>query len=218
MTAGLVDLVMTDQSEINQKSRRPEARPAEILAAALDLFAEKGFSATRMEDVARRAGISKAGVYLYFKDKMSLLQALVNEMAGANVSVARGIAEQHDGPVGPLLATILTFMARQLRDTRFPELLKVVISESRAHPDIGRLYLDSVIRQGLPLFEDLLRRGMARGEFRAIDPELAVKAMIAPMLLAAIWKTVLQPIGAEPLDIEALAAQHVDIFLKGISA
>ena len=65
----------------------------------------------------------------------------------------------------------------QLRDTRFPELLKVVISESRAHPDIGRLYLDSVIRQGLPLFEDLLRRGMARGEFRAIDPQLAVKAM-----------------------------------------
>ncbi len=218
MTVGLVDLVMTDQSERNQKPRRPEARPAEILAAALDLFAEKGFSATRMEDVARRAGISKAGVYLYFKDKMSLLQALVNEMAGANVSVARGIAEQHQGPVGPLLSTILTFMARQLRDTRFPELLKVVISESRAHPDIGRLYLDSVIRQGLPLFEDLLRRGMARGEFRAVDPALAVKAMIAPMLLAAIWKTVLQPIGAEPIDIEALAAQHVDIFLKGISA
>lgn len=209
---------MTDRSEINSKPRRPEARPAEILAAALDLFAEKGFSATRMEDVARRAGISKAGVYLYFKDKMSLLQALVNEMAGANVSVARGIAEQHDGPVGPLLATILTFMARQLRDTRFPELLKVVISESRAHPDIGRLYLDSVICQGLPLFEDLLRRGMARGEFCAVDPALAVKAMIAPMLLAAIWKTVLQPIGAESLDIEALAAQHVDIFLKGISA
>ena len=66
MTVGLVRLVMTDQSEINQKSRRPGARPAEILAAALDLFAEKGFSATRMEDVARRAGISKAGVYLYF--------------------------------------------------------------------------------------------------------------------------------------------------------
>ena len=91
-----------------------------------------------MEDVATRAGLSKAAIYLYFKDKMALLQALVNEMAGGNISVARGIAEQHEGPVGPLLATILTFMARQLRDTRFPELLKVVISESRAHPDIGQ--------------------------------------------------------------------------------
>lgn len=209
---------MTDRSVIKGSSRRPQARPAEILSAALDLFAERGFSATRMEDVARQAGISKAGVYLYYKDKMALLQALVNEMAAANVSVARGIAEQHEGPVGPLLATVLAFMARQLRDTRFPELLKVVISESRAHPDIGRLYLDNVIRQGLPLFEELIRRGVARGEFRAVDPALAVKAMIAPMLLAAIWKTVLQPIGAEPLDPEALAAQHIDVFLKGISA
>lgn len=209
---------MTDQSVIKGRPRRPAARPAEILAAALDLFAERGFAATRMEDVAKRAGISKAGVYLYFKDKMALLQALVNEMAGANIGVARGIAEQHDGPVAPLLATVLTFVARQLRDTRFPELLKVVISESRAHPDIGRLYLDSVIRQGLPLFEELLRRGVERGEFRAMDSVLAVKTMVAPMLLAAIWKTVLQPIGAEPLNIEALAAQHIDIFLRGISA
>lgn len=209
---------MTDRPVTNARSRRPEDRPAEILAAALDLFAEKGFSATRMEDVALRAGLSKAGVYLYFKDKMALLQALVGEMAGANVAVARGIAESHQGPVGPLIATVLGFMARQLRDTRFPDLLKVVISESRAHPDIGRLYLDSIIRQGLPIFEELIRRGMASGEFRNLDPALTVKAMIAPMLLAAIWKTVLQPIGAEPLDIEALAAEHVGIFLKGISA
>jgi len=197
---------MTNRPVIKQ-SRRPEARPAEILAAALDLFAEKGFSATRMEDVAARAGLSKAGVYLYFEDKMALLKALVTEMAGANISVARGIVEQHEGPVAPLLATIFTFLARQLRDTRFPELIKVVISESRAHPDVGRLYLDSVIAQGLPLFE-----------FRAVDPALAVKSMIAPMLLAAIWRTVLQPIGAEPLDPETLALQHIDIFLKGIQS
>ena len=209
---------MTDRPVTNPRTRRPEDRPSEILAAALDLFAEKGFSATRMEDVAARAGLSKAAIYLYFKDKMALLQALVAEMAGANVAMARGIAESHEGPVGPLIATVLGFMARQLRDTRFPDLLKVVISESRAHPDIGRLYLDSVVRLGLPIFEDLIRRGIATGEFRSLDPALTVKAMIAPMLLAAIWKTVLQPIGAEPLDIEALATQHIDIFLKGISA
>lgn len=208
---------MTDRP-VTTRTRRPDDRPAEILAAALDLFAEKGFSATRMEDVAARAGLSKAGVYLYFKDKMALLQALVGEMAGANVAVARGIAEAHEGPIGPLIATVLGFMARQLHETRFPDLLKVVISESRAHPDIGRLYLDSVIRQGLPIFEGLIQRGIEGGEFRAVDPALTVKAMIAPMLLAAIWKTVLQPIGAEQLDIEALATQHIDIFLKGISA
>jgi len=209
---------MTNRSVITGRPRRPEARPTEILAAALDLFAEKGFSATRMEDVAARAGLSKAGVYLYFKDKTALLKALVTELAGANVSVARGILEAHQGPVAPLIATILAFIARQMRDTRFPELIKIVISESRAHPDVGQLYLDGVVRQGLPLFEGLIRRGIASGEFRAVDPGLASKAMISPMLLAAIWKTVLQPIGAEELDVEALATQHAEIFLKGIQS
>lgn len=209
---------MTNRSVITGSSRRPEARPTEILGAALELFAEKGFSATRMDDVAARAGLSKAGVYLYFKDKTALLKALVEEMAGANISVARGIVEAHQGPVSPLIATILAFLAGQVRHTRFPELIKIVISESRAHPDVGRLYLDGIIGQGLPLFEDLIRRGIAAGEFRAVDPAFAARAMIGPMLLAIIWKTVFEPIGAETLDIEAFARQHADIFLKGIQS
>ena len=208
---------MTDHPVITSRQRRPEARPAEILAAALDLFAEKGFSATRMEDVASRAGLSKAAIYLYFNDKMALLQALVKEMASANLTVARSIAEQHDGPIGPLLRNVLVFMAGQLRHTRFPELIKVIISESRAHPEIGKLYLENVIGQGLPLFEGLIGRGIASGEFRQLDPALAAKAMVAPVLLAAIWKTVFEPLGAEMLDIEALATQHIDVFIRGIS-
>ena len=209
---------MTNQSVITSKSRRPEERPAEILAAALELFAEKGFSATRMDEVAARAGLSKAGVYLYFKDKTALLKALVEEMAGANVAVARGIVEAHQGPVSPLIATIMGFLGSQLRHTRFAELVKIVISESRAHPDVGRHYLDSVIGQGLPLFEGLIRRGIASGEFRAVDPGFAARAMMGPMLLAVIWKTVFEPIGAETLDIEGFAAQHADIFLRGIQS
>ena len=171
-----------------------------------------------MDDVAARAGLSKAGVYLYFKDKTALLKALVEEMAGANVAVARGIIEAHQGPVSPLIATILTFLGGQLRHTRFAELVKIVISESRAHPEVGRLYLDGVVLQGLPLFEGLIRRGIASGEFRAVDPAFAARAMIGPMLLAVIWKTVFEPIGAETLDIEAFAAQHTDIFLRGIQS
>lgn len=209
---------MTNRSVITSKPRRPGERPAEILAAALELFAEKGFSAARMDDVAALAGLSKAGVYLYFKDKTALLKALVEEMAGANVAVARNIVEAHQGPVSPLVATILAFLATQIRHTRFPEIIKIVIAESRAHPDVGRLYLDSVVGQGLPLFEGLIRRGIASGEFRAVDPAFAARAMIGPMLLAIIWKTVFEPIGAEALDIEAYAAQHADIFLKGMKS
>lgn len=209
---------MTNRSVTTSKSRRPEARPTEILGAALELFAEKGFSATRMDDVAARAGLSKAGVYLYFRDKTALLKALVEEMAGANVAVARGIVEAHQGPVSPLIATILAFLATQLRHTRFAEVVKIVIAESRGHPDVGRLYLDRVIGQGLPLFEGLIRRAIASGEFRAVDPAFAARALIAPMLLSIIWKTVFEPIGAEAMDIEGFAAQHADIFLKGIQS
>jgi AcrR family transcriptional regulator len=207
---------MTDRP-VTTRTRRPDARPAEILTAALDLFAEKGFSATRMEDVASRAGLSKAAIYLYFKDKMALLQALVNELAGASLGTARKIAESHQGPAAPLITEVMLFIAAQLRTTRFPELMKIIISESRAHPDIGRLYLDNVIGQGLPVFETIIRRGIASGEFRAVDPAFAAKAMVAPMLLAAIWKTVFEPLGGDALDIEGFIAQHVDTFLKGLA-
>ncbi len=208
---------MSDHSVINQRSRRPEARPSEILSAALDLFAEKGFAATRMEDVASRAGLSKAAIYLYFNDKMALLQALVKAMAGDNLATAKELVENAEGPVAPLLRQILMFLADRLRETRLSELIKIVISESRAHPDVGRIYLESVISQGLPLFEALIRRGIAQGEFRDIDPRFAVKGLIGAMLLAAIWKSAFEPLGAGALDIEAYAAQHIDVYLKGMA-
>lgn len=206
---------MTDRSVISRRQRRAEARPAEILAAALDLFAEKGFTATRMEDVASRAGLSKAAIYLYFKDKMALLQALVQATVGANLNMAKGLAEAHQGPVLELIQHIIGFMAGRIGETRLPDLVKLIISESRAHPEIGRLYLDNVINQGLPLFESLIRRGIAAGEFRPMDPGLAAKSMVAPMLLAVLWRTVFEPLGAEPLDVEAFARHHQEMLLRG---
>ena len=207
---------MTDRPVTKSRQRRPEDRPAEILAAALDLFAEKGFTATRMEDVASRAGLSKAAIYLYFKDKMALLEALVKATVGTNLTMARTMAEGYQGSVTELIQTIMGFMAGRIGDTRMPDLIKLIISESRAHPEIGRFYLENVINQGLPFFEGLIQRGIDRGEFRAVDPKLAVKAMIAPMLLAAVWRTVFEPLGAEKLDIEAFARHHQDMLLRGL--
>ena len=207
---------MTDRPVTKVRQRRPEARPAEILAAALDLFAEKGFTATRMEDVASRAGLSKAAIYLYFKDKMALLEALVKATVGTNLTMARTMAEGYEGSVTDLIRAIMGFMAGRIGDTRMPDLIKLIISESRAHPEIGRFYLENVINQGLPFFEELIRRGIEQGEFRHVDPKLAVKAMIAPMVLAAVWRTVFEPLGAEKLDIEAFARHHQDMLLRGL--
>jgi AcrR family transcriptional regulator len=207
---------MTDQLEITLRKRRPEARPAEILEAALDLFTERGFKATRLEDVASRAGLSKAAIYLYFKDKTSLLTALVQAMAGANIDLASGMVAQHQGPVAPLLRQLLEFMAGRIDQSRMPDLMKLVISESRAHPEIGRFYLDNVIGKGLPLFQSIIERGIATGEFRKVDPRLTVKCLVGPMVLAAIWKSAFEPIGAEPIDIAALAAHDADLIIRAL--
>ena len=207
---------MTDQLEITPRKRRPEARPAEILEAALDLFTERGFNATRLEDVASRAGLSKAAIYLYFKDKTSLLMALVQATAGANIDLAGSMIAQHQGPVAPLLQQLLEFMAGRIDQSRMPDLMKLVIAESRAHPEIGRFYLDNVIGQALPLFQSLIERGIASGEFRPVDPRLTVKCIVGPLVLAALWKSVFVPIGAEPINIGDLVRHHADFILRAL--
>lgn len=207
---------MTVRSVTTRAARRPEARPAEIITAALELFAERGFAATRLEDVASRAGLSKAAIYLYFKDKTALLKAVVEAAVGPRLEVAQQLVGSHSGPVAPLLAGLLAFFGQQLEHSRLPDIIKLVISESRAHPELGRAYLDNVVMKALPLFQSLIERGMASGEFRKVDARLAVKCMVGPLLLGALWRSVFQPIGAEPLDIEALARQQAEIFLRGL--
>jgi AcrR family transcriptional regulator len=207
---------MTDQTEITTRKRRPKARPAEILAAALDLFTERGFSATRLEDVASRAGLSKAAIYLYFNDKTSLLKSLVEATAGANITMAADMIGQHQGPVAPLLRQLLAVLAGRMQETRLPDLIKLVISESRAHPEIGRFYLENVIGKALPLFQSLIERGIASGEFRALDARLTVKCLVGPMLLGAVWKSVFEPLGAEPVDIAALADHDADLVIRAL--
>lgn len=208
--------IMTDQSLTKKRQRRPDARPGEILAAALALFSEKGFSAARMEDIAARAGVSKGVIYLYFPDKVALLKALVQQAIGGQISLAAQMAGQAQGPVSPLIAQLVAMFAHRVQTTEIPSIIKLVISESRAHPEIGRFYLENVILVAMPIIEQLLVRGIGSGEFRAVDPSLTVKCLVGPMLLSAIWRSVFEPLGAAPIDADALAAQHVDIFLKGL--
>lgn len=204
-----------DQS-LPDRKRRPDERPSEIIDAALQLFSEKGFAATRLEDVAARAGLSKAAIYLYFDDKISLLKAVVQETIEANFSAVGALAAPETGPVAPLLGRLLGLMAERMTRSRLPDLIKLVISESRGQPEIGRLYLENAIGKALPMIEALIRRGIASGELRPVDPRLAVKCLFGPMLLAAMWRSVFEPIGAPALDIPALARQHADILVRGL--
>jgi AcrR family transcriptional regulator len=199
-----------------KQRRAPAERPGEILAAALALFVEKGFAATRLDDVAARAGLSKAAIYLYFEDKMALFQGVIRQTVTSNFGTVEALAKTHHGPVAELLPRLLEFMAGRIEDTPLPSIAKLVIGESRAFPEIGRFYLDEVIGRGLPLFESLIARGIAQGEFRKVDPGLTVRSLIGPMLLAGVWKTVFEPIGGKKLDARALARHHADLMLHAL--
>jgi AcrR family transcriptional regulator len=199
-----------------KQRRAPTERPQEILDAALALFAEKGFAATRLDDVARHAGLSKAAIYLYFDDKTALFQGVVRQAVVSNLGTVEAMLAQHHGPVAALIPRILEFMAARIEETPLAAVAKLVIAESRAFPEIGRFYLKEVIGRGFPLMESLIARGIAQGEFREVDPAMTVRSIIGAMLLGGIWRTVFEPIGAEKLDIRAMARHHADLMLHAL--
>src|SRR5918995_3170634 len=184
--------------------RRKEARPEEILAAALASFAERGFAATRLEDVAARAGISKGTLYLYFKSKEELFEAVVRATLLPNLARIEALAASYEGPSAMLLERLLLTIAGVV-GSQVGAIPKLVIAEAGNFPDLARFYLDEVVRRGLRLIGAILRRGIERSEFRPVDVDHTVFCVIAPMLIAALWKRSLEPLYNAPLDVRALA-------------
>ena len=195
--------------------RRKEARPDEILAAALASFAERGFAATRLEDVAARAGISKGTLYLYFKGKEELFEAVVRATLLPNLERIEALTASFQGPSALLLERLLLTIAGVM-DSRAGAIPKLVIAEAGNFPELARFYLEEVVRRGLRLIGTILRRGIERGEFRAVDVDHAVFCVIGPMLLAALWKNSLEAYDDAPLDTQALVRAHLEVLLRGL--
>src|SRR5918996_402229 len=204
-----------EQRSASRWRRRKEARPEEILAAALASFAERGFAATRLEDVAARAGISKGTLYLYFKGKEELFEAVVRATLVPNIERLEAMAATFEGPSAVLLERLLLTFAAVV-DSRVGAIPKLVIAEAGNFPELARFYLDEVVRRGLRLIGSILRRGIGHGEFRPIDVDHAVFCVIAPMLLAALWKSSLEPYDDALLDAQALARAHLDLLLRAL--
>lgn len=198
--------------------RRKQARPGEICAAALDVFVEKGFAAARLDEIARRAGVSKAALYLYFADKETLFRAVVEQAVSPNVAALRAAAADYQGPLGPLLAMVLERIAGFIATSRLPAVAKMVIGESRNFPELAWVWHEQVVMAGVGVLSDQIARGQARGEARPGDPRYFAFSIMGPMLLAAIWRETFEPIGAEPIDAAALARQHAQTVLNGLLA
>ncbi|MBT9447129.1 MAG: TetR/AcrR family transcriptional regulator [Hyphomonadaceae bacterium] len=173
-----------------RRKRRAHARPDEILDAALAAFIEKGFDATRMEDVAARAGLSKAGVYLYFESKDALLKALiVREVAPiAQRAEALAIAGAED-PEATLRA-IATLALSRLFDPRVFAVPHLLISISSRFPEIVAFYRAEVIERARGAITSIIRAGIAKGVFRDIDPDIAMRLFVGPFMFEALWRHV----------------------------
>ncbi|MFN3669479.1 MAG: TetR family transcriptional regulator [Brevundimonas sp.] len=196
--------------------RRPGARPAEILAAALEVFAERGFQAARLEEVARRAGVSKGALYLYFETKADLFRAVVTDAISPNIERVKAMASA-EVPFEAAARLGIGLLARTVvTDRRISGVVKLVIAESRNHPELAAIWHETVIQPGLELIGGLIAAAQARGEVRAGDPRLFAFGIMGPMLLSAIWRETFEPIGADPVDVAALADQHLDTVLKGM--
>lgn len=197
--------------------RRKDARPQEILEAALAVFAEKGFAAARMDDIASRARVAKGTIYLYFPSKESVFRALVREMLVPRLNEAASFVRDHHGSAADLLAHILRTLGHFIGTSERVVLPKIVIAEAGNFPDLARIYREELVERGLKLFGSIIEAGIARGEFRAVPIAHAARLCVAPLLLAAIWRTTFAPLDAAPYDYAGLIETHIATLLRGLA-
>ncbi|MEY4879575.1 MAG: hypothetical protein RJB62_1044 [Pseudomonadota bacterium] len=197
--------------------RRKDARPQEILAAALSVFAEKGFAATRLDDIALRAGVSKGTIYLYFESKKAVFKALVMERLASRIGVFGETLRSHRGTSAELLTQLLRHFGEVMSTSEDVVLPKIVISEAGNFPELAKMYREEIIARGIALLGEVMETGMARGEFRMIAKEHAARLAVAPILLIAIWRTTFAKFDSEPYDYEGLVEAHIATLLKGLA-
>jgi AcrR family transcriptional regulator len=196
--------------------RRADARPAEIFDAALTVFSARGFQAATLDEVAKVAGISKGTLYLYFKSKTALFEAMALELMRAPVLAALdGIAKAPTARAG--LLGLMQLMDGMLADPRRSALPKLIISESAGFPELARIWLTTVIQPVRARLAQFIERGIAAGEFRTVDPWATAKLVIAPFLLSAIWMRTFEGLDERPFDGAALVRQHTDMLLRGLA-
>jgi AcrR family transcriptional regulator len=198
--------------------RRKDDRPSELVAAALDLFVEKGFATTRLEDVASRAGVSKGTLYLYFDSKEALFRAVVRSTIIPAITEAERLVEHFDGPASELLRAIIHGWWRLIGSSKAGGIPKLMIAEARNFPEMAQFYHDEVIVRGLEMVRRALQRGIDSGEFRPVDLEPAVHVIIAPLVHFACWQHSLAPCAPEDLTAERYFNTLIDLLLPALRA
>lgn len=196
--------------------RRKEARPQELLAAALDLFVERGFASTRLEDVAKRAGVSKGTLYLYFTNKEELFKAVVRNSVVPAIDAAEEDIAGFSGHGAELLRRVVHGWWERIGNTNASGIIKLVMAEAGNFPDLAKFYQEEVIVRGTRAFASLLERAVERGEFRPMNIAVMTQVVVAPILMLMTWKHSIGPCAQDQLDPEAFIDSFLDMALNGL--
>lgn len=198
--------------------RRAEARPDEVLDAALDLFIERGFANTRVEDIAARAGLSKGAVYLYFPSKEAVLEGVVRRTIRPIADNAVHMIENYAGDPRPIITMVMKTVASRLTDPRTLAIPKLAMREMLNFPDFAALYRAEVLDKVVPLITGLIRRGIEQGYVRPVDPELTIRSIIGPIMLHLVLDEVFGVRPEDGLALDRLIENHLTILFDGLSA
>jgi AcrR family transcriptional regulator len=193
--------------------RDPEARRQAILEAALAVFAEEGFAAAKLDDVADRADVAKGTIYLHFKDKQDLFEQMVREAVSPVIARLEQLAKLPDLPVELVLGAMFEVFRTEVLGTRRKDLLRLILTEGPRFPAIASFYHREVVARGLKLMGELLNRAKSKGELPVDGLARFPQLIVAPLILAVVWDSLFAAI--EPLDLEGLLEVHRELLLGG---
>lgn len=200
------------------RKRRKEARPAELLAAALGLFVERGFAATKLDDIAARAGVSKGTLYLYFTSKEDLFKAVIRQGILPVLEQGEEMLVQHQDDAAALLEAMLMRWWEMVGATDLAGIPKLLISEAGNFPEVAQYYYENVIVRGRGLIRQMLERGIATKQFCVGDIESTIDVILAPQMMLTIWRYSLAPCDCGKQDPKIYLRTHIDLLLNGLRA
>jgi len=197
--------------------RRKEARPGEIVAAALEVFVERGFEATKLADVARKAGVTKGTVYMYFESKEALFKAVVRETIVPVIAQGEALARSFTGSARELVERLVREYWRLVGETALAGIPKLMMAEAATFPELTRFYYEEVVTRGHRLMASVIERGIKNGEFRPVNVMVAAKLAMSPLMHAVVARLAFASCMPEGFNVRTYLDTHIDLYLHGIA-
>ncbi|MEL6574068.1 MAG: TetR/AcrR family transcriptional regulator [Pseudomonadota bacterium] len=197
-----------------KRQRRKDARPEEIVSAALEEFASKGYAGTSMGSIAVRAGIARSTIYLYFEDKEAVIEAAFKDRVETAIRTSMEHASLVEGPFDEVLRTMLTGVLNRFLEPDRLILFKVLITEGQQFPSLLERYHATTMANAKQLLSNLLAIGVRRGELRKEALDYDHRLIIAPIIVTAMWQLTFETI--DPIDRDKFIAQYVDLLSRAL--